>query len=109
MSGKIARFRTSVALSAAVAFALCVPVTGIEAQTGSAARAYAISARDRQAGAQAHPQLLQEFGGAVSGPQAGYVETVGKNIAVQSGLSNARSDFTVTLLNSPVNNASSSR
>ena len=34
-----------------------------------------------------------------------YAVRVGQNIALQSGLSNARSDFTVTLLNSPVNNA----
>ncbi|MDE2437094.1 MAG: M48 family metalloprotease [Sphingomonadales bacterium] len=65
----------------------------------------AISAADKQEGAKAHPQLVAEFGGAVSGPQASYVETIGKNIAVQSGLSNARGDFTVTLLNSSVNNA----
>lgn len=64
-----------------------------------------ISAADRQQGAEAHPQLLQEFGGAMTGPQSNYVQTIGKNIAVQSGLSNARGDFTVTLLNSPVNNA----
>lgn len=78
-------------------------------QTGSPATAQgtaqAISSADRKQGAEAHPQLLQEFGGAMTGPQAAYVETVGKNIAVQSGLSNARGDFTVTLLNSPVNNA----
>ena len=64
-----------------------------------------ISQQDKQQGAQAHPQLVSEFGGAMTGPHAAYVETVGKNIAVQSGLSSARSDFTVTLLNSPVNNA----
>ena len=64
-----------------------------------------ISAADKQEGAKAHPQLLSEFGGAVTGPQATYVEGVGKTIALQSGLGNARSDFTVTLLNSPVNNA----
>ncbi|MGV3511801.1 MAG: M48 family metalloprotease [Novosphingobium sp.] len=64
-----------------------------------------ISAADKKQGAEAHPQLLQEFGGAMTGTQANYVETVGKTIALQSGLSNARSDFTVTLLNSPVNNA----
>ncbi|RZA19948.1 MAG: LysM peptidoglycan-binding domain-containing protein, partial [Proteobacteria bacterium] len=58
-----------------------------------------------QQGAQAHPQLLAEFGGAMSGPQADYVVSVGKNVAVQSGLGNARDDFRVTLLNSSVNNA----
>lgn len=65
----------------------------------------AISAADKAAGAKAHPDLLKEFGGAYSGPQAKYVESVGRRIAVQSGLSNAQGDFTVTLLNSPVNNA----
>ncbi len=64
-----------------------------------------ITPREAQMGAQYHPQFLAEFGGALSGPQATYVEQVGKNIAVQSGLGNARDAFTVSLLNSPVNNA----
>jgi len=64
-----------------------------------------ISAEDAKLGAEAHPQLVAEFGGAVTGPQADYVVQVGKNIAVQSGLGDARSTYTVTLLNSPVNNA----
>jgi predicted Zn-dependent protease len=45
------------------------------------------------------------FGGPVRGRQATYVEQIGKNIAVQSGLGNSQSAFTVTLLNSSVNNA----
>ena len=64
-----------------------------------------ISPQEKASGAKQHPQLLNEFGGAYAGSQAKYVETVGRRIAVQSGLSNAQSDFTVTLLNSPVNNA----
>lgn len=64
-----------------------------------------ISATDKAQGDQAHPQLLAEFGGAYKGPQAAFVERVGKRVAVQSGLSNAGSDFTVTLLDSPVENA----
>lgn len=64
-----------------------------------------ISQNEAQTGAEAHPQLLAEFGGAMTGPQAQYVEQVGKNIAVQSGLGNARDSFTVSLVNSPVNNA----
>ncbi|GLK42493.1 MULTISPECIES: M48 family metalloprotease [Novosphingobium] len=77
----------------------------LEAQASKAPRVYAISAADKSQGAKAHPELLAEFGGALTGPQASYVEQVGKRIAVQSGLSNATGDFTVTLLNSPVNNA----
>jgi predicted Zn-dependent protease len=64
-----------------------------------------ISANERAQGQQAHPQLLQQFGGAYGGPQDAYVARVGKRIAVQSGLSNSERDFTVTLLNSPINNA----
>lgn len=64
-----------------------------------------ISPQEKAQGAEAHPQLLREYGGAYDGPQAAYVRRVGQRIAVQSGLSNAQSDFTVTLLNSPVDNA----
>lgn len=67
--------------------------------------AQSISAADKAQGAKANPELLAEFGGAYSGPQAAYVTSVGKRIALQSGLSNAQGDFTVTLLNSPVENA----
>ena len=71
----------------------------------SAQTARNIGATDKATGAKANPELIAEYGGAVTGPQANYVASVGKNIAIQSGLSNARDDFTVTLLNSPVNNA----
>ncbi len=64
-----------------------------------------ITQSEAQQGAEFHPQLLAEFGGAMSGPHAQYVEGVGKNIAVQSGLGNARESFTVSLLDSSVNNA----
>ncbi len=64
-----------------------------------------ITQAEAQQGAEYHPQLLAQFGGAMSGSQAAYVESVGKNIAVQSGLGNARDSFTVSLVNSSVNNA----
>jgi predicted Zn-dependent protease len=64
-----------------------------------------ISASEKAQGAQANPQLLAEYGGPYAGPQSAYVVRVGKRVAVQSGLSNAEGDFTVTLLNSPVENA----
>lgn len=88
----------------AIGFAIlagCATATS-EAQSG---RPQTISSSDRQLGAQAHTQLLQEFGGAYSGPQAAYVTRVGQRIAVQSSLSNSASDFRISLLNSPVNNA----
>ncbi len=64
-----------------------------------------ITQSEAQQGAQYHQQFLDEFGGAMTGATASYVEQVGKNIAVQSGLANSQSAFTVTLLNSSVDNA----
>ncbi|WP_240310891.1 M48 family metalloprotease [Altererythrobacter sp. ZODW24] len=64
-----------------------------------------ITPTEAKQGSEAHPQLLAEFGGAMTGPYANYVERVGKNISVQSGLGNAQDDFNVSLLNSSVNNA----
>ncbi len=80
-------------------------LTGCMAGGPVASAGSPISQTEAQQGAEAHTQIVSEFGGAMSGPQADYVATVGKNIAVQSGLGNARDDFTVTLLNSSVNNA----
>jgi len=81
---------------------LCLSASPAIAQQGTPR---AISASDRQQGAAANPQLIAEFGGAYRGPQAAFVERVGRRVAVQSGLSNAGTDFTVTLLDSPVENA----
>jgi predicted Zn-dependent protease len=64
-----------------------------------------MTAKDKQLGATEHPKILEEFGGAYDGPQAAYVRGVGQKIALQTGLSNSQGDFTVTLLNSSVNNA----
>ena len=76
-----------------------------QAQLKAIRTATNITPAERKQGDEAHPQLMAEFGGAYSGSQAGYVNRIGQNIAVQSGLSRSPSDFTVTLLNSPVNNA----
>jgi predicted Zn-dependent protease len=93
----------TVSVIALSALPACVSQTASPANAQGAVQT--ISAADKKQGAEAHPQLLQEFGGALTGSQAAYVESVGKTIATQSGLSNAKGDFTVTLLNSPVNNA----
>jgi predicted Zn-dependent protease len=73
--------------------------------TASPAQAPGISNADRQRGAAANPQLVAQFGGAYNGPQAAYVRRVGQRIAMQSGLATRPDDYTVTLLNSNVNNA----
>lgn len=103
------RARSSMlAAGALLALAVQAYPTDLAAKTakpGLPSTVAGISATDKQQGAKAHPQLLAEFGGAMSGTSANYVSQVGKSIAIHSGLSNARDDFTVTLLNSSVNNA----
>ena len=90
------------ALSSVAATALAVTaITPAAAQRAGSA----ISQAEAQQGAQHHQEFLQEFGGAMTGSQAAYVEQVGKNIAVQSGLSNSQNAFNITLLNSSVDNA----
>ena len=97
------RANRAVLLTSIAGLALASCATA-QAQTRTAATPQ-ITQAEAQQGAQANTQILQEFGGAMTGPQASYVESIGKTIAVQSGLGNARDSFRVALLNSPVNNA----
>ena len=92
----------SLALASGTALALsaCTSVPGSNIAPGAP-----ITPAEAQMGAEYHPQFIAEFGGEMTGPQATYVEQVGSNIAVQSGLANSREAFNVTLLNSSVNNA----
>ena len=92
--------KTKLALTSALALTLAGCATGPIPDASTP-----ITQNEAQQGAEAHPQLLAEFGGAMTGQYAQYVDQVGKNIAVHSGLGNARESFTVSLLNSPVNNA----
>ncbi|ODU21876.1 MAG: peptidase M48 Ste24p [Sphingomonas sp. SCN 67-18] len=86
-------------------FVAALAGVSLVAAPAAAQKTATISAKDKAQGAQYHPQFLAQYGGAMTGPQAAYVERVGKRVAVQSGLSNAQGDFTVTLVDSPVENA----
>lgn len=90
--------------AAAFVGALALAATGT-AQQRQIQTATAISPAERAQGAKAHPELLAEFGGLYTGPQAAYVTSVGRRIAVESSLSSQQNDFTISLLNSSVNNA----
>lgn len=98
-------WKTGKKLAAVLAMGGLAATGAADAQLKAIKTATSISPAERKQGTDAHPQLMAEFGGAYSGPQATYVNRIGQNIAVQSGLSRSPSDFTVTLLNSPVNNA----
>ena len=86
--------------AASAALAACASVPGSNVAAGAP-----ITQSEAELGRQYHPQFVAEFGGEMTGAQANYVEQVGQNIAVQSGLGNTQSDFNVTLLNSSVDNA----
>ncbi|WP_298019112.1 M48 family metalloprotease [uncultured Parasphingopyxis sp.] len=96
------RFKLSISIAA---FAVATGCAGLPIPGTGPGPGEQITQSERQQGAQAHTQLVQQFGGAYSGPQSNYVVRVGQRIAVQSGLSNSQNDFTVTMLNSPVENA----
>jgi len=86
--------------AAAGGLGACASIPGANLAPGTP-----ITPAEAQQGAQYHPQFVAEFGGAMTGRYAQYVEQVGSNIALQSGLANSRDAFEVTLLNSSVNNA----
>lgn len=52
-----------------------------------------------------HPELVQEYGGAETGPRAAYVDSVGRRIAAYSGIVNSANAYHFTVLNSAVDNA----
>ncbi|WAT18560.1 M48 family metalloprotease [Aurantiacibacter sp. MUD11] len=85
---------------ASLALGACATIPGANIAPGSP-----ITAEEAQLGAENHEAFVAEFGGEMTGPYASYVDQVGSNIAVQSGLANSRDAFNVTLLNSSVNNA----
>lgn len=95
------RFTTSfLAIAAATSVALSAIVPH---QVNAQARG--MSESDRRLGAQEHPKILAEFGGAYNGPGVAMVNRVGKAVAVQSGIASTGSECTVTLLNTTIVNA----
>ncbi len=103
------RFSKILLVTGVALLGVATSVTGValEAKTNNVAAAQprAFTAQEKAEGAKYNAEILQEFGGPMQSPQTAYVVRVGKNIAMQSGLGNAQSDFNVTLLNSSVNNA----
>jgi len=85
----------------AAASALALSVAGC-ATVSSTPDAPAVSEGSRASGAKTHPQVLQEFGGEVTGAPSVYVKRVGERMAVSAGLAN---QCTFTVVNSEVVNA----
>jgi predicted Zn-dependent protease len=92
--------RTTLALLAAAA----TIVTPTLAQQPQQRLTY-LNPRDVQEAARQHPEVLEEFGGAETGPRAAYVEAIGRRVAGYSGTANAGQVYRFTTLNSAVENA----
>src|SRR5207237_7605613 len=52
-----------------------------------------------------HAQVVQELGGAETGPRAAYVESIGRRVGAYSGVANPSQSLHFTTLNSAVENA----
>jgi predicted Zn-dependent protease len=52
-----------------------------------------------------HAAMVQELGGAETGPRAAYVESIGRRVAAFSGIASPGQSLHFTTLNSPVENA----
>ena len=90
--------RKSIVLSAAAAAALCPAIVVAQAQRY-------LNPRDIAEAQRQHAELVQELGGAETGPRASYVEAVGRRIGAYTGLVNAGQALHFTTLNSAVENA----
>ncbi|HTG79612.1 MAG TPA: M48 family metalloprotease [Sphingomicrobium sp.] len=90
--------RTAIALLATAA-ALAAPLAA------DAQQARYLNPRDVQEATRQHPEVVEEFGGAETGPRAAYVEAVGRRIAAYSGTANAGQVYHFTTLDSAVENA----
>lgn len=89
--------------SVPVAFALAsVLALSSCATIDSTADAPSVTQNDRAVAARNHPQIMQQFGGAVEGPLAAYVSGVGERVAVAAGIPG---QCTFTVVNTDVVNA----
>ena len=94
--------RTTLALLAAAA-TIVTPALAQRPQPQQ--RLTYLNPRDVQEAARQHPEVVEEFGGAETGPRAAYVESVGRRVAAYSGTANAGQVYRFTTLNSAVENA----
>ena len=86
-----------------LAAALAVGLAGCAGGGGAPQTVAQRGAGDQRLGAEAHRQILAQYGGAYDGPVAAYVERLGRRLAAESEQPGA--PWTFTVLDSPVVNA----
>ena len=85
--------------------ALLLAAVAVAVTPALAQRARYLSPQDVAEAQRQHPAMVQELGGAETGPRAAYVESVGRRIGTVSGVANPGQALHFTRLNSPVENA----
>jgi predicted Zn-dependent protease len=91
----MASSKLSLALASAIALCACATID-------STPDAPSVTQNDRAVAARQHPQILQQFGGAVEGPLAIYVAGVGERVATAAGVPG---QCTFSVVNTDVVNA----
>jgi predicted Zn-dependent protease len=90
--------RKGVLLAAAVSVAISPAIVSAQAQRY-------LNPSDIAEAQRQHAELVQELGGAETGPRAAYVESVGRRVGAYTGLANPGQALHFTTLNSAVENA----
>jgi predicted Zn-dependent protease len=84
---------------------LLLAAAAIAITPAAAQRLRTLSPQDVAQAQREHAQMVQEFGGAETGPRAAYVESVGRRVGNFAGIANAGQSLHFTTLNSAVENA----
>jgi predicted Zn-dependent protease len=84
---------------------LLLTVAALAVAPAAAQRLRTLDPRDVAEAQRDHVQLVQELGGAETGPRAAYVENVGRRVGSQAGIAGAGQSLHFTTLNSAVENA----
>lgn len=100
----LARLST-LARAALAATAIAVATVPAQTPAWTQAQLSGLTQRDKAIGARGYEEIVREFGGRVEGPLADYVRSVGLRVALESVPGSRPSDWTITVLDSPVPNA----
>ena len=84
---------------------LLLTIAALAIAPAAAQQTRALDPRDIAEAQRDHAQIVQELGGAETGPRAAYVESVGRRVGNQAGITNPGQSLHFTTLNSAVENA----
>jgi predicted Zn-dependent protease len=86
-------------------YVLMLAAAAVAVTPAAAQRQVYLNPQDVAEAQREHGQLVQELGGAETGPRAAYVESIGRRVGAQSGVASPGQALHFTTLNSAVENA----